>query len=122
MLHKGIDIDAVEGDPVVATEAGRVILVQGWDGPGTRGVLVQTYGGPMLVYGALDPVGLPQVGTVLQRGEPIGRIGVYPGGSTMLHFETYRAGTTIRPAWRYGTPQPETVVNPNSYLDATVET
>lgn len=120
--HKGIDIKAKRGDPVVVPETGKVIGKTGWVGDETAGVLFQTFGGPTLVFGAVEPGSFPDTGKVLERGEQIARIGRYPGGSSMLHLELYKVGTTKRVKWPWETPQPPTLVNPNSYLLATVNT
>lgn len=120
--HSGIDIRAKEGDPVRVPREGVVIGKTGWRGPNTRGVLFQSFGGPMLVFGAVAPGSFPPAGTILERGELIGRIGRYPGGDTMLHFEVWKVGTTKRQKWLWNQPQPAALVNPHQYLLATVTT
>ena len=70
-----------------------------------------------------DPGQRPEtMGERVQRGETIAKVGRYPGGSTMLHFEVYRVGTRKRPRWPFGKPQPGSLVDPHSYLLATVQT
>jgi len=130
--HEGIDIRAKEGDPVLAPTDGTVIGVQGWDGPNTRGLLFQSWGGPVLVFGAVKPGSYPKPGTpaaTVKRGEKIAEIGRYPGGSTMLHFEVWKVGTTKRKPWPWRPTQaerdavrPAALVNPQKYLAATVDT
>ena len=120
--HKGIDIRASEGDPVRAMDSGLVTGQTGWDGPKTRGLMVQHTGGPVLVYGAVSPEGMTAIGERVERGEVIAKVGSYPSGRSMLHLEVYRAGTRRRPRWKYDTPQPGSVVNPHKYLLATVTT
>jgi len=120
--HKAIDIRAKQNDPVVVPTNGVVVGDTGWVGPGTRGVLFQSFGGPMLVFGAVAPGSYPAKGTELKRGELVARVGKYPGGSTMLHFEAYKVGIRKRVRWPYGKPQPPQLVDPHSYLLATVTT
>lgn len=119
--HKAIDIRAKENDPVVVPTDGTIVGDTGWVGPGTRGVLFQSDGGPMLVFGAVAPGSYPKSGR-LKRGEMIARIGRYPGGSQMLHFEVYKVGTLKRVRWPYGQAQPPQLVDPHPYLLATVTT
>jgi murein DD-endopeptidase MepM/ murein hydrolase activator NlpD len=76
----------------------------------------------MLVFGAVAPGSYPAKGTQLKRGELIARIGRYPKGDTMLHFEVYKVGTTKRVRWPYGQAQPPQLVDPHPYLLATVTT
>lgn len=121
--HKGVDIHAPEGAPVVAPTDGTVLSDSGWSGPNTRGVMFQSDGGPVLVFGAVAPGSYrDDFPYRVKRGEKIAEIGRYPGGSTMLHLELYKVGTRKRVVWPWGTPQPETLVNPHPYLLATTTT
>lgn len=120
--HKAIDIRAAVGDPVLAVDAGTVVGHSGWDGPKTAGLMIQHDGGPVVVYGAVSPSGRASVGNRVQRGQQIAKVGQYPGGSSMLHFEVYRVGTRKRPKWPFGKAQPGSLVDPETYLLATVTT
>lgn len=120
--HKAIDIRANENDPVVVPTDGVIVGDTGWVGEGTRGVLFQSYGGPMLVFGAVAPGSYPAKGTELKRGELVARIGRYPKGDSMLHFEVYKVGVRKRVRWPYDQPQPPQLVDPHAYLLATVTT
>lgn len=114
--HRGIDIDAEALDPVLMPEAGQVIKRQGWSGTLTRGLHVQLFSGPLLIVGALHPSkDIAKVGDVLQRGELLGRIGTYPGGSTMLHVEQWTVGAERVP-WLWQKPRPAELVDPTAYL------
>ena len=121
--HAGIDFDADELDPVVMPEAGVVVRNGGWAGSNAKATTVQLFGGPVLIFGAVHPGHLPAPGRVLQRGELVGRIGKYPGGSTMLHIEQWTVGAfkdNPRPSgpWKWGSPRPAQLVDPTAYLQA----
>lgn len=113
--HRGIDVDADLLDAVVMPEDGKIVKRQGWVGPLTRGIRVQLFSGPLIVFGGLHPDHSPPVDTVLKRGDLVGRIGKYPGGSTMLHFEQWHAGAERTP-WLWGEPRPAELVDPTQYM------
>lgn len=118
--HAGIDLKAETGDPVVATEDGVVVATQGWDGPQAKALLLQTDSGPVMLYGAIAPNSWKEfgvgVGTRVKKGQPLGRVGTYPKGSHMLHFEIYREGTTKNYKWYKGDPAPANLLDPTNYL------
>jgi murein DD-endopeptidase MepM/ murein hydrolase activator NlpD len=120
--HSGIDIRAKQGDPVLSPDSGTVINTSGWRGPDTATVFLQMDGGPMLVFGAVAPGSYPVKGARVSRGQKIAEVGRYPGGSTMLHLELHKVGTTKRIPWMWGKPQPGSLVDPTNYLLATVDT
>jgi murein DD-endopeptidase MepM/ murein hydrolase activator NlpD len=98
-FHKGIDLAAPEGTPVVAAADG-VVAQAGWHG--NYGLLVKVQHAPELEtsYGHLAHVahGL-HVGTPVKKGQVIGYVG-QTGLSTgpHLYFEVYVAGTRVNPA------------------------
>lgn len=96
--HAGIDLVADWGDPVLATEDGTIVATQGWDGSNAKAILLETISGVVPLYGAVAPGSWKEfglgVGSKVQRGQAIARVGQYPGGSEMLHFELYTKGTT----------------------------
>lgn len=115
--HEGIDLYAPEGTPVIATEDGVVTGDQGWSGSGTRAVWVESPAtGVAILYGAVAPGSYPPKGTTVKRGQQIGTVGKYPGGSTMLHFETWTETNIPRQAWSRGAAQPSKLVDPTAYL------
>lgn len=100
--HPGVDLGAPEGTPVTAPEDLIVTAHQGWAGPRAVALLGHTQDGRTLVFGALAPEGRAEVGEVIGRGEPVGVVGRYPGGDSMLHLEVlWRAdGTPVTPRQR----------------------
>jgi murein DD-endopeptidase MepM/ murein hydrolase activator NlpD len=124
--HAAEDLPAERGDLVLATEPGRVVRFQTFNGPNAHAVLVETDSGIVINFGEVEPdswdeFGLSR-GSRVEQGQPIARIGVNPThkdgtpGGTMLHFETYTPGTTLTKRW-YGvdTPPPE-LLDPTDYL------
>lgn len=123
--HVGIDIPARRGDLVVAMEDGVLVCKgntceQGWMGPDAKAVLVQHDSGLVVLYGALIPGSYKEfglgLGSRVKRGDPIGRVGTYPAGTSMLHLETYAKGTVDNAPWYQGKPPPPEVLNPTDYL------
>ena len=95
--HAGVDIMTPAGTIVVATEGGRIVATNPWDGAQAKSLLLETNSGVVVNYGAVAPGSWKEfgvgIGTQVAAGQPVARIGRYPGGSTMLHFELYLAGT-----------------------------
>jgi murein DD-endopeptidase MepM/ murein hydrolase activator NlpD len=116
-LHQGIDLYAPEGTPVVASEGGIVTASQGWSGPGTKAVLVYSPKSDItILYGAVAPGSFPPIGTQLKRGDLVGKVGVYPAGSTMLHLEIWpQKLKPPRAKWLPNTPPPS--FDPAEYLE-----
>lgn len=118
--HAGVDIPVKEGAIVVATESGRIVATNNWAGPQAKSLLLETDGGVVVNYGAVGPGSWKEFGvakgTRVVAGQPIARVGRYPGGDTMLHFELYTSGTTRNAKWAYGKAPPDNLLNPTSYL------
>jgi len=96
--HRGIDIATTHGTPILAADAGRVI-VAGWPdntGYGNR-VMIDHGNGFVTLYGHLSVIKVT-IGQTVNRGDQIGLEGS-TGRSTgpHLHFEIRRTGTTINP-------------------------
>ena len=120
--HAGVDILAPRGSLVVAMEDGELVADQPFLGPGAVALLQQTNTGPVILYGEVEPdswreFGL-RVGSPVQRGQAIARVGVTPGGSSMLHLETYRQGTRRNARWFADTFPPPSLLEPTAYLEA----
>jgi len=116
-LHQGVDLYAPASTPVLASEDGEVIGLQGWSGPKTKGLLVYSPATDItILYGAVAPNSTPLVGSKVRRGEQIATIGVYPAGSTMLHLEVWPGRLSIpRPRWNPGQDPPS--YDPAPYLE-----
>lgn len=118
--HAGIDILAPKGATVVATDDGTLVAAQPFNGPKAHALLLQTDFGPVVLYGEVLPESWSDYGLKLgdrvSKGQPIAKIGVNPGGSTMLHFEMYRAGTRSNQRWYPNMPPPPSLYDPTDYL------
>lgn len=119
-LHAGIDLYAPEGSLVLAPEDGKIIGAQGWAGDRAHALLMQTDSGPVILFGAVAPGSWGEFnlgrGSVVQAGQPVARLGVYPKGDSMLHFEMYASGTRRNAKWLKGSPPPSNLLNPTQYL------
>lgn len=114
--HKGIDLHAPAGTPVVLSRSGEVIRVvdgRGSDNPKKRraGLFVDVRGNDSLIYRYIHlgdlAIGQEAVGTVLPQGTTIGFVAKpYTSGSGKrphLHFEIRRADYR-RSVDDYGSP------------------
>lgn len=119
--HAGVDILASRRDIVVAPESGEIVASQTFNGPDAHALLVQTDTGPVLLLGEVSPGSWSEfgvaVGSRVTAGQPVARVGVNPGGSTMLHFETYTEGTDRNAQWWKGSAPPSGLLNPTRYLE-----
>lgn len=118
--HAGIDIITPYRTVVVATEPGRIVATNPWSGAGAKSLLLETNSGVVVNYGAVAPDSWEEfgvdVGSQVKAGQPIARIGKYPAGSSMLHFELYLGGTRKNTQWRVGTSPPPNLLDPTNYL------
>lgn len=120
--HAGIDMNSgvARGTLVVATEPGRVVALQGFNGPTAVALLLETDTGLVLNYGEIEPDSWLEFnvakGSRVAKGQPLARIGRNPEGGTMLHFETYTAGTRKTWKWYTGEPPPAALLNPTAYV------
>lgn len=95
-FHRGIDIRAPAGTPVLATSQGTVIVAG--DGRGYGRYVVLDHGnGLRTLYAHLLDIGV-RPGDRVARGEQIGRVGK-SGNATgfHLHYEVHRSGQTVDP-------------------------
>ena len=95
-FHKGVDLAASEGTPIVAAADGR-ILSAGWAGGYGRAVVISHAGGIETRYGHMSRLAA-YAGEVVRRGQVIGYVGS-TGLSTgpHLHFEVTRNGQPVNP-------------------------
>lgn len=96
-MHKGVDLAAPMGTPVVVTARGQVVSA-GYDSGGLGNLIVIDHGfGFVTRYGHLSKI-LVRVGQQIDRGALIGLVGT-TGNSTgcHLHYEVWRNGTALDP-------------------------
>lgn len=119
--HAGVDILAREGDLVVAPEDSEIVAAQRFNGPRAHALLLQADTGPVILLGEVEPDSWSEfgfrIGDRVSRGEPVARIGVNPGGSTMLHYEMYGEGTRRNHRWYRGQNAPSQLRDPTDYLE-----
>ena len=95
-MHRGIDMRASYGTPILAVADGSVARA-GWAGGYGRQVRLNHASGLSTSYSHMSRIAV-QPGAHVRQGQVIGYIGT-SGLSTgpHLHFETYRNGATVNP-------------------------
>ena len=95
-FHKGVDLAAAQGTPIVAAADGRVVSA-GWSGGYGRAVVIAHAGGIETRYGHMSRLAASS-GEMVHRGEVIGYVGS-SGLSTgpHLHFEVTKNGQAVNP-------------------------
>jgi murein DD-endopeptidase MepM/ murein hydrolase activator NlpD len=93
-LHTGVDLAAPQGTVVLASRAGRVLLVESISGYGTT-VLLDHGEGWQTLYAHLHDA-IVVSGAWLEQGQPLGTVGM-TGSATgpHLHFELRRQGKEL---------------------------
>lgn len=120
--HVGVDLFANFGDPVVAIEDGRIVGFYGFccGARKTTNALLVEHSNVVVNYGEVAPDSLRRtglaIGASVRAGQVIGYVGRNPGGSTMIHFETYVPGTTRNQRFPVGARRPAALLNPTTYL------
>ena len=117
--HCGIDLFARRRETVIACEDGTIrefaFFYKAKSGQRTFRLLIEharcvvNYG--ELMGDSLSRTGL-KVGSRVSAGQVIG----YVSDTDMLHFETYRLGTTTSHQWWKGSPPPAQLLNPTRYV------
>jgi murein DD-endopeptidase MepM/ murein hydrolase activator NlpD len=103
-VHFGIDLRAVEGQPVTASGPGRVVRA-GWNGGHGQQVEILHAGGVVTRYSHLSRIIVRQ-GTEVRLGDVLGAAGeTGQATGTHLHFEFWRSGRPCDPLVELG---PET--------------
>lgn len=118
--HVGVDLFADANDIVVAPEAGEVVGRQGFY-HGTGAMLLELDSGIVVLLGEVkmggaEEFGTDKIGTRVQQGQPLTRVGLMSGGSHMLHLETYSAGTRQNVPWYKNRPRPASILDPTQWL------
>ncbi len=95
-LHKGLDISASKGNPVIAAASGTV--VKSYFSSSYGNYVVISHGGGMMTAYAHMTRRMVSAGQHVSAGQQIGTVGS-TGNSTgpHLHFEVYMNGSTINP-------------------------
>ncbi len=119
--HAGVDLYGYNGDPVLAIADGTVVRTQSFH-LGSDAILVD-HGDFVALYGEVSPGSWNEFGvtkgTRVSAGDQIARLACMQGTanactSHMLHFETYRPGTTQNQQWT-GAP-PAALLDPTYLL------
>lgn len=117
--HAGVDLFSNAGDVVVAPESGVVVGRQSFLN-GTGAMLIELDSGIVVLLGETKMGGANEfkvgVGSRVQRGQPVTRVGMTNAGSHMLHVETYRRGTTKNHPWYKGSAPPKQLLDPTNWL------
>ncbi len=117
--HAAIDLFANAGDPVVACQEGQIVNFYRFNGPDAWAVIV-AHPGVVINYGEVASDSLARLnlrrGSQITAGQQIATIGRNPGGSAMLHFETFVPGTRANVRWMTGSPPPAALLDPTRYL------
>ena len=95
-FHKGVDLRAVAGTPIVAAADGRVSSA-GWHGGYGNQVRITHANGIQTTYGHMSRIAA-RAGEAVRRGQVIGYVGS-TGLSTgpHLHYEVYKNGRPVNP-------------------------
>ena len=95
-MHKGVDVAATAGTPIVAAADGKVVQA-GWHGGYGRQVEIAHAAGLETSYGHMSRIAA-RIGQVVRKGEVIGWVGS-TGLSTgpHVHFEVTRNGRPVNP-------------------------
>ncbi len=104
-MHKGVDLGAGMGSPIVAAADGRIVRA-GWAGGYGRQVAIAHTGGIRTTYSHMSRIAA-QPGQSVRQGQVIGYVGS-SGLSTgaHLHYEVYKNGRPVNPLSVKLTPQP----------------
>ena len=104
-MHKGVDLGAGMGSPIVAAADGRVVSA-GWHGGYGRQVAIAHSGGIRTTYSHMSRISA-QPGQSVRQGQVIGYVGS-SGLSTgpHLHYEVYKNGKPVNPLSVKMTAQP----------------
>lgn len=120
--HVGIDLFGRFGDPVFAIEDGEILRIYPFccGANKTSAALFVQHTNVVVNYGEVNPNSLSALrlrpGARVSAGQQIGTVGRNPGGSSMIHFETYAPGTRVNKRWMRGAARPQALLNPTRAL------
>lgn len=127
--HTGIDIYCPENTQIYSIEPGTIVAIETFTGAKadcpwyleTYSILVQGKD-CVFLYGELLPNVELKVGAHIKENQYLGHI--IPvltkdkgNGTTMLHFEMYKLGTTKSVFWYKNDPQPENLLDPTTIIE-----
>jgi len=127
--HTGIDIYCPPATLVYSIEPGTIVAIETFTGAKancpwyleTCAVLVQGKD-CVYLYGEIEPNPELKIGDKIKANHYLGF--VIPvltkdkgNGTTMLHFEKYKSGTTKSVFWYKNEPQPENLLDPTSTVE-----
>jgi murein DD-endopeptidase MepM/ murein hydrolase activator NlpD len=118
-FHVGLDLYAEQNDVVVSCEDGKIVnfypFYKTSKGDMSYALLIEHHD-LVINYGEVAETSRKSygwsVGDRVRAGQPIGTI----SGTSMLHFETWRLGTTANARWLPGKARPDALLNPTLYL------
>lgn len=128
--HCGLDIKAPPGQLVLAPEAGVIMSGDhGWESKkvaggkivGVRAVVIRADAGRTILLGGIRPGTGLAAGTRVTASQPVGEVGTYPLGDSMLHVQLWDQALTLsqviaRQSWRVGRPRPAGLIDPAPLL------
>ena len=95
IVRNGIDIAALEGQPVRPVHAGTVAFADRFEGYGNL-VIVEHAGGDYSLYGYLKDIDVER-GQNVEPSGAVGSVGVDPAGNPSLYFELRVDGAAVDP-------------------------
>lgn len=119
-FHAGMDLPAPRGTIVVAPESGTIVRTQTFNGAHAHALLLETTSGLVINLGEVEPGSWSEFGvgpgSAVFQGQAVARVGVNPGGSEMLHVETYVPGTRRTARWYQDEGPPPSLLDPTDYI------
>ena len=94
--NKGIDIGGTLGQPIVATDMGKVVYT-GASLPGYGNLIIIKHNDNQLSAYAFNQVIAVKEGQVVKAGQLIAKMGVNDTGKPTLHFEIRETGKPVNP-------------------------
>jgi len=131
-IHTGVDCYCDPDQLVVSMEDGVVVKIEEFTGENavppspwwnnTKAVFVEGKTG-VFVYGEIKPLDSLKVGEKIKAGKILGRVVTVLKKDkglpmTMLHIELYKTGTRETVIWNLEEAQPESLLDPTLFLDA----
>lgn len=118
--HCAADLGGEHLDMIVACQSGQVVEITTFH-LGTWAMMVQNNNnGLVFSYNEIENGSWKDFdiskGSKVVAGQPLARVGLMSGKSSMLHFEVYQTGTTRTYGWEQGSTRPAALRDPTRYL------